>query len=78
MKRILSSLSVATIVLAMTAFGYAQTPTAKCCQEKAACCEKAECCQQDSACCHKLSACCHKATTAICCDGADAAKAPKK
>jgi len=75
MKRILSTLSVFSLVLAVSAFGYSQTPTGSCCHHGAACCEgqKAECCQkaakasccdmaEKAECCKKQAACCDKAT----------------
>jgi hypothetical protein len=75
MKRTLSTLSILTLGLVMSAFAYGQTPTAACCQGKAACCEKgANCCDQGK-CCDK-AACCKQTPRPACCDGKDSKANP--
>jgi len=47
MKRIFS-ITLFSLALVMTPFGFSQTTTPQCCQHKAACC-------QHGACCHKVT-----------------------
>jgi hypothetical protein len=67
MKRTLSTLSILTLGLAMSAFAYSQTPTATCCQGQAACCDQSTCCDH-AKCCGKAT-CCQKTPKPACCDG---------
>ena len=74
MKRTLSTLSILTLGLVMSAFAYGQTPTAACCQGQATCCDKSTCC--DHAKCCGEAACCKKAPKPTCCDGENSTTAP--
>jgi hypothetical protein len=67
MKRTLCTLSILTLGLAMSAFGYSQTPRAACCQDHAVCCDQSTCC--DHAKCCDQGACCKKSAKPVCGDG---------
>jgi hypothetical protein len=75
MKRILSTLSLLSLALVMSAFASSQTPAAACCQGKAACCDQTQCCDHGK-CCKEGAACCPKTPKPACCDGADSGAKP--
>ena len=75
MKRILSTLSLLSLALAMTAFASSQTPTTACCQGNAACCEKHQCCDHGK-CCKKGAGCCPQTAKPAFCDGANTTATP--
>ncbi len=75
MKRILSTLSLLSLALAMSAFASSQSPAGTCCHGKAACCEKAQCCDHGK-CCKQGAGCCPQTTKPACCDGADSNAKP--
>lgn len=77
MKRILSSLSILTLGLAMSAFAYGKTPSTTCCQDQSACCDKSASCCDQAKCCEEAS-CCQKSPKPACCDGAMPAAAQKR